>query len=193
MIHAIRSSARIPDKRECITTMLGVKKHMMSKIAALLKGEHVCLTSYGWTSCANDTYMSLTVSLITRGWNPTTLSVDCSKSTGTVSGEALAASMTAAVAKDDIGGKVTVITTDCQPSMVKMGRLLEENGVCTHIGCCNHWLESTTSLVFNGPGVKTAMTLDRGLVSRYTTSSQMGDRLAQFANIYLGSDHKKPI
>ncbi|CAM9559514.1 unnamed protein product, partial [Ectocarpus sp. 4 AP-2014] len=91
------------------------------------------------------------------------------------------------------GGKVTAITTDCEPSMVRMGRLLEQSGVCTHIGCCNHRLESTTSLVFNGPGVKTTMTLARGLVSRYTTSSQMADRLAQFVNIYLGSDNKKPI
>lgn len=52
MVHAIRSSARIPDKRSCVTTMRGVKKHMMSRIAVLLKDEHVCITSDGWTSCA---------------------------------------------------------------------------------------------------------------------------------------------
>lgn len=193
MVHALRSSARVPQKKECITTMRGVKKHMMSKVAELLKGEHVCITSDGWTSCANDTYMSLTVSLITRAWKLITISVDCSKSAGTTTGEALAAGITAAIAKHDIKGKVTAISTDCEPSMVKMGRILEDNGVCTHIGCCNHRLESTTSLVFNGPGVKKTMTLARGLVTRYTTSSQMADRLAQFVKTYLGSDSKKPI
>ncbi|CAM9932863.1 unnamed protein product, partial [Scytosiphon promiscuus] len=193
MVYALRSSARVPQKKDCITTMRGVKKHMMSKVAHLLKGEHVCITSDGWTSCANDTYMSLTVSLIPRSWKLITLSVDCSKSAGTTTGDALAAGIVAAVAKHEIKGKVTAITTDCEPSMVKMGRILEDNGVCTHVGCCNHRLESTTSLVFNGPGVKKAMTLARGLVTRYTTSSQMADRLAQFVKIYLNSDGKKPI
>ena len=112
--------------------------------------------------------------------------MECSKSAGTTTGDALAAGITAAVAKHGIKGKVTAITTDCEPSMVKMGRILEENGVCTHVGSCNHRLESTTSLVFNGPGVKKAMTLARGLVTRYTTSSQMADRLAPFVKTYLG-------
>lgn len=141
----------------------------------------------------HDTYLSLTVSLITSAWKLITLSVDCSKSTGTTTGEALAAGITAAIAKHNLGGRVTAITTDCEPSMVKMGRILEEKGVCAHVGCCNHRLESTTGIVFNGPGVKKVMTLARGLVSRYTTSSQMGDRLAQFVKTYLGSDNKKPI
>lgn len=92
----------------------------------------------------------------------------CSKLTGTV-GVALAAGITAAVTKHDIRGKVTAITTDCEPSIVKMGRVLEENGVFTHVGCYNHGLESASSLVFQGSGVEKAITLARGLVTRYTT------------------------
>ncbi|CAN0279043.1 unnamed protein product [Ectocarpus sp. 4 AP-2014] len=193
MVHAIRPSARVPDKKECVTTMRGVKKHMMSKVAELLKDEYVCVTSDAWTSCANDTYSSLTITLITSAWELITVSVDCSKSVGTTTGEALAAAMKALIAKHSITGKVTAFVSDCEPSMVKTGRILEDGDVCIHVGCTNNRLESTTSLVFNGPGVKRAMTLARGLVTRYTTSSQMGDRLGQFVKIYLDSENKKPI
>ena len=54
MVHALRPSARVPDKKYFITTMRGVKKHMMNKIARMPKGEHVCITSDG-SSCANGT------------------------------------------------------------------------------------------------------------------------------------------
>ena len=77
--------------------------------------------------------------------------------------------------------------------MVKMGRPLEEDAVCTHIGCCNHRIESTTSIVFNGPGVKKVMALARGLVTRYTASSQAADRLKQFVKTYLNVDNKRVI
>lgn len=59
------------------------------------------------------------------------------------------------------------------------------------IGCCNHRLESTNSIVFNGPGVAKAMVLAQGLVGRYSASSQMVDRLAQFVKIYIDPDQKK--
>ncbi|CAN0013254.1 unnamed protein product, partial [Ectocarpus sp. 13 AM-2016] len=189
MVHAIRPSARIPEKKDCVTTMRTVKKSMMEKVSRLIEGEHVCITSDVWTSCANDTYMSLTLTLITSAWKLVTLS-----SEGTTTGDALAAGVKAAVAKHGLTGKVTAVTTDCEPSMVKMGRLLEGDAtVCTHIGCCNHRLESTTSIVFNGPGINKVMAMARGLVSRYTTSSQAADRLKQFVKTYLGVDNKRVI
>lgn len=193
MVHAIRASARVPEKKDCVTTMRTVKTTMMEKVSRMMKDEHVCITSDGWTSCANDTYTSLTVTLITTAWKLVTLSVDCSKSEGTTTGDALAVGVKAAVAKHGLTGKVTAVTTDCEPSMVKMGRLLEEDAVCTHIGCCNHRIESTTSIVFNGPGVKKVMALARGLVARYTTSSQAADRLKQLVKTYLGVDNKRVI
>ena len=44
-------------------------------------------------------------------------------------------------------------------------------------------LESTISVVFNAPGIEEALALTRGLVTRYPTSSEMADRLAQFFRI----------
>ncbi|CAB1118780.1 unnamed protein product [Ectocarpus sp. CCAP 1310/34] len=194
MVHAIRPSARVPEKKDCVTTMRTVKKCMMEKVSRLIEGEQVCITSDGWTSCANDTYMSLTFTLITSAWKLVTLSVDCSKSEGTTTGDALAAGIKATVAKHGLTGKVTAVTTDCEPSMVKMGRLLAGDAtVSTQIGCCNYRLESTSSIVFNGPRVKKVMVLARGLVTRYPTSSQAADRLKQFVKTYLGVDNKRVI
>ena len=193
IVHALRPSACVLDNIDCIATMRGVKKHMMSTIARKLKGRHACITSDGWASCTNDTYMPLTVNLINRAWKIITLSVECSKPAETTPGDALAAGIVAAVAKHAIKSKITAITTDCEPSMVKIGRILEENVVYTDVGCCNHRLESPTSLVFNGPEAKQAMTQARGLVTRYPTSSQVADRFAHFVKNYLGSDSKRPI
>lgn len=45
--------------------------------------------------------------------------------------------------------------------------------------------------MFNAPGVKKALALARGLVVRYSTSSQMADRLAHFVRIYIGSEKEE--
>ncbi|CAN0568874.1 unnamed protein product, partial [Laminaria digitata] len=193
-VSAIRHGACVPTKRACIDIMRNVKGVMIDKITSLLKGEHVCITTDGWTSCADDTYMSLPLSLVTRQWRFVTISVDCSKSVGTTTGEALVEGIRASVAKHSLQGQVTALTTDCEPSMVKAGRILEETESFVHIGCCNHRLESTTSIVFNGPGVKKVMAVSRGLVARYSQSSQMADRLAIFVTTYLeGAERKKVI
>ena len=65
----------------------------------------------------------LTVSLIDDGWNMRTLSLDCSKAAGSAKGEDLAESVIAQVEKHKLEGRVTASTIDCEPSMVKTGRL----------------------------------------------------------------------
>ncbi|CAM9119386.1 unnamed protein product, partial [Laminaria digitata] len=190
MVRAIRITAGVPDQQACIETMRDAKKKLMAKLPAMLKGEHVCITMENWTSSDNDTYMSLKITLITSAWKLVTLSVDCKLSEGEASGDALAGDVRAAVAQHALEGKVTAITTTGEPAMVRMGRVLEEDKVCVHVGCCNHRLESTTSIVFKAPGVERALALARGLLSRYSTSREMADRLAQFVRIYIGPEKK---
>ena len=108
-----------------------------------------------------------------------TLSLDCSKVTGSAKGEDLAESMIAQVTKHKLEGRVTAFTTDCEPSMVNAGRLVEERGVAEHRGCCNHRLARTTGIVFNRPGVQETMALSRLVVRRYTTSSHAAQRLGE--------------
>lgn len=110
-----------------------------------------------------------------------TRSMDCEKSYGQSRGEDLAEGIGQAIAHHGLKGRVVSMTTDREPSSVvtKASRIAEEEEVTTHIGCCNHKLECTTAMLFNGPGVKKAMALQRALVARYTKSSQMAARLEQ--------------
>lgn len=104
----------------------------------MLKGQHVFITMDGRTSCANDTHMSLTTSLIVQAWKLVTHSVDCSKSEVTTTGDAFADCVKAEVAKHALKGNVAATITDCEPSMAEMERSLEEARVCVHPGCCSH-------------------------------------------------------
>lgn len=69
------------------------------------------------------------------------------------------------VVKHSLQIKVAALTTDCEPFMVKAGRILEDTE------CCNYRLENATSTVFNGPGVKMVTSNSRGLVAHYSQSS----------------------
>lgn len=58
--------------------MRNVRGVMIAIFTALLKGEYICITTDGWTSCASDTYMSLTLSMVTKECKFATVSIDCS-------------------------------------------------------------------------------------------------------------------
>lgn len=88
MVSATRHDGCVSTKRACIDFIRNVKGVTVNNITSLVKGEHVCITTDGWTSSTNDTYMSLTLSLVSREWRFVTISVDCSKSVGTTTGEA---------------------------------------------------------------------------------------------------------
>lgn len=151
----------------------------------MLDGDFVAITTDGWTSRQNDSYVSLTVVYIDSGWGLHTLSLDCSKHTGTTTGEDLAKGIVTMIERHDLTGRVVACVTDCEPSMIKAGRLLEVGGgLLSHVGCSNHRLESTTSSVFNGKSLG-ALSLARGLVGRYKRSSQMAARLAAVCGILL--------
>lgn len=92
------------------------------------------------TSCANDTYMTLTISLIISAWKPLTLAVECIESTGTTSGEAPSRKVSESpLAKHKLEGKVAMITTGCESSMVKMTRLFDVSNACVDlITCTSH-------------------------------------------------------
>lgn len=149
----------------------------------MLDGEFVAITTDGWTSRSNDSYMSLTVAFIDSEWELHHLSLDCTKHTGTTTGEDLVKGIVSMIERHDLTGRVVACVTDCEPSMVKAGRLLEVGGgMLQHIGCSNHRIESTTSSVFNGKSLG-ALALAHALVGRYKKSSQMAARLAELCGI----------
>ncbi|CBJ33910.1 conserved unknown protein [Ectocarpus siliculosus] len=177
MVSALNKRAKVPSRRELLSRMRAVKTALM------LDAEFVAITTDGWTSRNNESYMSLTVAYIDYEWKLHHLSLDCAKHTGTTTGEDLAALVAGMIERHDLTGRVIACVTDCEPSMIKAGRLLEvDGGTISHIGCSNHRMESTTSSVFNGRSLG-ALGLARTLVGRYKKSSQMAARLVQLCGI----------
>ncbi|CAN0568525.1 unnamed protein product, partial [Ectocarpus sp. 12 AP-2014] len=183
MVSALNKRAKVPSRRELLSRMRAVKTALESEVALMLDAEFVAITTDGWTSRNNESYMSLTVAYIDYEWKLHHLSLDCAKHTGTTTGEDLAALVAGMIERHDLTGRVIACVTDCEPSMIKAGRLLEvDGGTISHIGCSNHRMESTTSSVFNGRSLG-ALGLARTLVGRYKKSSQMAARLVQLCGI----------
>ncbi|CAB1098403.1 unnamed protein product [Ectocarpus sp. CCAP 1310/34] len=183
MVRFLKSRATVPHKRLFLEKLRGMKKGLDQEVLGRLTGEHVAVTSDGWTSASNDTYMYFTCTYISSNFDLVALCVECKKHGGRTTGEDLVEAVKAMIARNGLTSRTVATTTDCEPSMVKAGRLLEENEGVTHLGCFCHRLESITSQAFGGPGVSKALALARRVVTRYNMSSQASDRLEQMRDI----------
>ncbi|CAB1116638.1 unnamed protein product [Ectocarpus sp. CCAP 1310/34] len=134
-------------------------------------------------SASNDTYMTFTCTYISSNFDLVALCLEYKKHGGRTTGEDLVEAVKAMIARNGLTGRTVATTTDCEPFMVKAGRLLEENEGVSHLGCFCHRFESITSQAFGGPGVSKALALPRGVVTRYTMSSQASNRLEQMCDI----------
>jgi len=112
----------------------------------MTKGQHIAITVDGWTSCAMETYHSLTIHYIDRGMDMVALGLQCNLHEGNTTAAALADSIMERVTA---AGLMPVdCTTDCEPSMVAAGRLLP----FAHTGCMAHRLETITSNITASDG-----------------------------------------
>lgn len=158
---------------------------LLAKNYTLIAGLHFTFTSDGWTSCANDTHHSFTISLIDSGWVLRTLSLDCSKASGSAKGEDLAAAVIAQVTQHKLEGLAVAFVTHCESAMVKAGRQVEAEEVAEHQGCVAHRLECITGVAFDGPCTRDSMAHARLCARQYTRSSQATHRLAECL-VFLG-------
>ena len=183
MVRTLKGKASIPSRRVLLARMEELLVDLQGSVATMLRGQYVSMTTDGWTSRANESYIYFTVVYVNDGWKMATLALSCSKKQGSTKGEDLAASIEAMVETHGLTGHVVVGNTDCEPSMVKAGRILTEKGVSMHVGCTCHRIERVTALVFDRPGVKKSMALARAVVTRYTKSSQAAERLRELCGI----------
>lgn len=178
LVHILKTSQTVPSRRDIVRGMQEVCDALLTTIYSLIAGLYFSFTSDGWMSCANDTYHSFTIGLIDSAWVLRTLSLDCSKATGSAKGEDLAAAVITQIVKHKLEGRAMAFVTDCEPSMVKAGRQVEAEGVAEHHGCAAHRLECITGIAFDGAGTRESTALARLCVRRYTKSSQAAHRLA---------------
>ena len=183
MVRTLKGKASIPQRRVLLAWMEELLVDLQGSVATMLRGQYVSMTTDGWTSRANESYISFTVVYVNDDWKMVTLALSCSKKQGSTKGEDLAASIEAMVETHGLTGHVVVGNTDCEPSMAKAGHILTEKSVLMHVGCTCHRIECVTALVFDGPGVKKSMALAHAVVTRYTKSSQAAERLRELCGI----------
>ncbi|CAN0271272.1 unnamed protein product, partial [Ascophyllum nodosum] len=183
MVRTLKGKASIPQRRVLIARMEELLVDLQGSVATMLTGQYVSMTTDGWTSRANESYISFTVVYVNDDWKMVTLALSCSKKQGSTKGEDLAISIETMIKNHGLTGHVVVCNTDCEPSMVKAGRILTDDAVLMHVGCTCHLIECVTALVFDGPGVKKSMALARAVVTRYTKSSQAAGRLQELCGI----------
>ncbi|CAN0442995.1 unnamed protein product, partial [Ascophyllum nodosum] len=183
MVRTLKGKASIPQRRVLIARMEELLVDLQGSVATMLTGQYVSMTTDGWTSRANESYISFTVVYVNDDWKMVTLALSCSKKQGSTKGEDLAISIETMIKNHGLTGHVVVCNTDCEPSMVKAGRILTDDAVLMHVGCTCHRIKCVTALVFDGPGVKKSMALARAVVTRYTKSSQAAGRLQELCGI----------
>ncbi|CAM9886015.1 unnamed protein product, partial [Ascophyllum nodosum] len=183
MVRTLKGKASIPQRRVLIARMEELLVDLQGSVATMLTGQYVSMTTDGWTSRANESHISFTVVYVNDDWKIVTLALSCSKKQGSTKGEDLAISIETMIKNHGLTGHVVVCNTDCEPSMVKAGRILTDDAVLMHVGCTCHRIECVTALVFDGPGVKKSMALARAVVTRYTKSSQAAGRLQELCGI----------
>ena len=182
-MRTLKGKASIPQPRILLARMAELLVDLQGSVATMLRGQYVSMTTDGWTSRANESYIFFTVVYVNEDWKMMTLAISCSKKQGSTKGEDLAASIEAMVETHGLTGHVVMGNKDCEPSMMNAGRILTEKAVLMHVGCTCHRIECVTALVFDGPGVKKSMALARAVVTRYTKSSQAAERLRELCGI----------
>jgi hypothetical protein len=91
---------------------------------------------------------------------------------GSTTGEDLQMKIPKAWEKRGVAGVVANVT-DCEPSMVKMGRLVMENTGIAHYGCADHRLEKTAKKFYSHPSIAESLSRAQSIVNFLHKSSQV--------------------
>ncbi len=172
MIGALNTNTQIPSATGIKRIMENMRVDLNEELRLLMHGEFVCVFSDSWTSAAGNTYLGITYHWIDADWNLNNMTVDCELLQVSTVGEELAERVPEAWDKSDVAGVVTHVT-DCEPVMVKMGRLVKEKVDLAWIGCSDHRLEKTAEQFYKHEGVLHCCERAKKVVTCIHTSSQV--------------------
>ena len=168
----LNSKASCPGHKGIRTRMEAMRVCLQQQFEAMLKDEWVTVSSDSWTSRCNDTYLGVTYHCIDAGWRLRSLTVDCEKLVGSTTGEELVHKVPNAWKRRNVAGFVANVT-DCEPSMVKMGRLVHDQDGIPWYGCVDHRLEKTAQKYYSHPHVASTLKRAQDIASTMHQSSQV--------------------
>ena len=81
-MRTLKGKASIPQRRVLLAQMEELLVDLQGSVATMLRGQYVSMTMDGWTSRANESYISFTVVYVNDDWKMATLALSCSKKQG---------------------------------------------------------------------------------------------------------------
>lgn len=175
----LKRDAKILSRKSLLEQLRAVEERLRPELTAFLQEQHLCMTHGTWTDSACRTFMSTTYAFIDASWKMWAVSPCCSVHLPQDTGEELTTFTENVVTRNGHIGRVIAVVTDCEPSMVKAGRLLEGAGTIAHVGCTDHRLQLSGGKVFTGEAVLETLARLREVVARYKSSSQAAELLRQ--------------
>jgi hypothetical protein len=156
-----------------LATHFRFKHKLTEELQPIVKGQYEAITVDGWTSTANESFLSLTRQHINEEHQLVVLSLECVKMDGSTTAENLTRKVLELTETAGVEHPVCC-TTDCEPSMVAAGRELP----FPHQGCIAHRLETVTGYLFRAEGVDAVTQLASGIVTHFHKSSQAAAALS---------------
>ena len=148
----LKPKAKLLNHKSTLDELRKIEKLHRAKMETMLEGQNMVMTHDSWTDSGNRTYFSATYTFITEEWELIAISPNCTKHAGTATGEDLAKLVEGVIYQHGHRDMITAVVTDCEPAMVKAGRILSRNKVTEHIGCAGHRLQSSVGVGFTGGG-----------------------------------------
>lgn len=101
--------------------------------------------------------MSVTLAFVTDEWEMCAISPTCTQHSGKTTGQDLPNVVKRAINARSLQECITAVMRDCELSMVKAGRVIEEDGVVNPMGFIFHCLQSSAGVVFQGSEVSVTL------------------------------------
>ena len=172
MVRSLNPNAKCPSRQGVKERMLALKAQLQNQMMDATRDEHITLTSDTWTSRSNDTFLGVTCHWIDSDWKLRKMSVDCEKLTGSTTADELSVKVPAAWGRHPAAGIVANVG-DGEPSMVAMGRKVEEMHSIPFYTCTDHRLELTCGKFYKDENVDMSMKKIKAMVTDIHKSSQV--------------------
>lgn len=104
-VYTLKPTTETPGRRALIGILEKIGNDSAMDIANILRDEPASIEADEWTSCLNDSYLSLNVAFITTGWGLAVLPLDSAESHGSTKGEDFVEKIEGMVTRHDLTGR----------------------------------------------------------------------------------------
>ena len=168
-VRTLEPGYQMPSRKTLMKELHVMQGEVQASVASgLEKSKFVSLTTDFWTSLANDSYLGVTVHLVTSDWELKSCVLQTREVKERHTAVNVAGELRSVAGEWKIADKIVATTTDNAPNMVNaVASVLE----WTHIGCLAHTLQIAVRAGLALPSVAELLAHCRRLVGHFNRSS----------------------